>query len=351
MRLFKKSSVVALVVCLFMLSMVVAGCGGNEQSGQSGEQAQTPEPVEWIANSVWPADNLQCVALQEFADRAKEETNGKVQITVKSGGALGYKGPELLKAVRDGLVPISSMVITQAAGDEKIFGVVSLPFLTRNYDEAKKLSEIARPYFDKACEEKWNQKILLMSPWPPAALWTQKKVDSVDDMQNLKVRTYDKNGALVVEATGGTPYPLPFSEVYSALATGTIDSVITSTVTAVDGKFWEVLKYHAPINITTTLELFTINLDEFNKLDKETQNTLLEIGKEIEAEMWDKVAKIDEEQKQICNENGITTVEPSEEFMDELASITKNIREDWLKEAPPEAKEIVEKFRAEVGRE
>lgn len=350
MRLLKKSSIVTLAICLLILSMMVAGCGGKEPAEQPEDQSQTSEPVNWLANSVWPEDNLQCIALKEFAERVKNETNGKVQIDVKSGGALGYKGPEILKAVRNGLVPISSMVITQAAGDEKIFGVISLPFLTRGYEEAKMLSEIARPYFDKACEEKWNQKILLMSPWPPAALWTQKKVDSVDDMKGLKVRTYDKNGALVVEATGGTPYPLPFSEVYSALATGTIDSVITSTVTAVDGKFWEVIKYHAPINITQTLELFTINLDEFNKLDEETQNTLLKIGKEIESEMWDKVVKIDKEKKELCNEKGIATVEPSEEFMDDLAAITENIREDWLKEAPPEAREIVDKFRAEVGR-
>ncbi|MCL6448164.1 MAG: TRAP transporter substrate-binding protein [Armatimonadetes bacterium] len=347
MRFSKKSGIVPLVISLFILSMMIAGCGGNKPAN---DQSKTSQPVKLIANSVWPAENLQCVALQNFADRVYKETNGKVQITVNSGGALGYKGPELLKAVRDGLVPISSMVITQAAGDEKLFDLISLPFLTRNQDEAKKLSNIARPYFDKVCEEKWNQKILFMSPWPPAALWTQKKVESVDDMKGLKVRTYDKNGALVVEATGGTPYPLPFSEVYTALATGTINSVITSTTTAVDGKFWEVLKYHAPIAITTTLELFTINLNEFNKLDKETQNTMLKIGKEIEAEMWVKIAKEDEDKQKLCNDKGITTIKPSDKFMSDLSAITKNIREEWLKTAPPEAKEIIEKFNKEVGR-
>ena len=348
MRMFKKSSVITLIICLFLLSMVVVGCGGKEQSG---EAPSNSEPVNLLANSVWPAENQYAIALQEFADRAEAETDGKVVITVNSGGALGYKGPELLKAVRDNLVPITSMVITQAEGDEKLFGVVSLPFLTRDYEEAKLLSDIARPYFDQASEGKWNQKILFMAPWPPAALWTKNQVDAVDDMKNLKVRTYDKNGALVVESTGGTPYALPFSEVYSSLATGTIDSVITSTPTAVDGKFWEVLDYHAPINITSTLELFTINLDEFNKLDQETQDTLMKISQEIEADMWNKISVYEEEKKQQCNENGITTVEPSDEFMSNLSTLTESIRANWLEnEAPPEAKEIVEKFLTEVGR-
>jgi TRAP-type C4-dicarboxylate transport system substrate-binding protein len=109
-----------------------------------------------------------------------------------------------------------------------LFGVVTLPFLIQSFQEGKVLNDIARPYFDKAAE-KWNQKILYISPWPAAGFWTKKEIKSVADMKGIKMRTYDKNGALVVQAVGGTPYPLPFSEVYSALATGVIDSVLTST--------------------------------------------------------------------------------------------------------------------------
>jgi len=43
----------------------------------------------------------------------------------------GYKGPELLKVVRDGLVPVSDMLISGVAGDEKVFQIVTLPFLVR----------------------------------------------------------------------------------------------------------------------------------------------------------------------------------------------------------------------------
>jgi len=206
-------------------------------------------------------------------------------------------------------------------------------------------------YFDQVAEEKWNQKILYIAPWPAAGLWSKEKVESLADMQGLKTRTYDKNGALVVEAAGGTPYPLPFSEVYSSLATGVIDSVLTSTPTAVDAKFWEVLKYYAPINVTMATDLVTVNLDAFNKLDKETQDALVSAGKEMEEEMWAMVAELDKEKESLCNEQGITTVEPSQEFLDELSAVTENIRQEWLKDAPPEAQEIVEKFKQEVGRE
>lgn len=347
MNFFKKKSFAVIVASLMVLSLVVAGCGGGKQA----EQPKQAQPVKWNANSVWPPENHQSAGLQQYAEKVKQATKGKVEITVQTGGALGYKGPELLKVVRDGLVPVSDILTSGVAGDEPVFGVVTLPFLIQSFEEGKILNDIARPYFDKVAEEKWQQKILYISPWPAAGLWSKGKVQSVAEMKGLKTRTYDKNGALVMEAVKGTPYPLPFSEVYSSLATGVIDSVLTSTPTAVDAKFWEVLKYYTPINVTMATDLVTVNLKAFNALDKESQEALIKAGKEMEAEMWAQVAKLDKEKEALCNEKGIVTVQPSKEYLNELSAITKNIREDWLKTAPPEAKEIVAKFQKQVGRQ
>ena len=237
-----RKSLVILISVILILSLALVGCGGSQET----DNQETSKPVKWIANSVWPDNNHQSQGLVEFSIKVKEATNGKVELDVKSGGALGYKGPELLKVVRDGIVPVSDMLTSGVAGDEPLFEVVTLPFLVQSFEEGKLLNEIARPYFDKIAEEKWNQKILYIAPWPAAGFWTKEEVTSLDQTKGLKMRTYDKNGALVVEATGGTPYPLPFSEVYSSLATGVIDSVLTSTPTAVDAKFWEVLNYYVP---------------------------------------------------------------------------------------------------------
>lgn len=346
---WSKKALATLITSLLILSLAAAGCGGGSTQ-QSGEQEKAAEPVKWVANSVWPPENHQSIGLQEFADRVKEATEGQVEITVSTGGALGYEGPELLKVVRDGTVTISDMLTSGVAGDEPMFEVVTLPFLIQSFEEGKTLNDIARPYFDEVAESKWNQKILYIAPWPAAGLWSKGEVKSVAGMKGLKTRTYDKNGALVMEAVGGTPYPLPFSEVYSSLATGVIDSVLTSTPTAVDASFWEVLKYYAPVNVTMATDLITINLDEFNKLDQETREILINTGKEIEAKMWEDVAKLDKEKETLCNDNGIVTVQPSQEFLNELSEITQGIRDEWLSTAPPEAKQIVDEFAQEVGR-
>jgi len=304
----------------------------------------------WNANSVWPPKNHHSIGLNDFAEKVKKATNGELEIIVHTGGALGYKGPELLKTVRDGLVPLSDMLISGVAGDEKIFQIVTLPFLVRDFNELRTLLDICRPYFAKAAEKKWNQKILYISPWPGAGLWTKKKLTALAELKGLKTRTYDKNGALVMEAVGATPYALPFSEVYTSLQTGLIDSVMTSTPTAVDAKFWEVLQYYQPLNITIATDMVTVNLKAFQKLPKAQQEALVKIGKEVENEMWTNVPRIDKEQEAISNKNGITTVAADKKLISDLEKITEGIRADWFKTAPPEAKKIYNDFLKKVKR-
>lgn len=352
-----KKKLLALLAVL-SLALLLAACGGsgdNESSssdeGSSDADSSSGESVTLLANAVYPEANHTTGALIEFAEKVNEATDGQVEIDVMAGGALGYEGPELLSAVRDNAVPISDILTSGVAGDEKLFELVTLPFLIQDYDEAKILNEVARPYFDKVAEEKWNQKILYVIPWPFAGFWTQDPVESVADMDGLKMRTYDTNGALVVEAGGGTPHPLPFSEVYSGLSTGIIDSVLTSSPTAVDASFWEVLNYHSPVNVTMATSFASINLDEFNKLDEAAQEAIIQAGKEIEEKLWEEVPQLDQDQISISEENGIEVLEVSDEFMQELTELTEDIRNDWLENsAPPEAKEIVEKFYEEVGR-
>lgn len=343
---------VTLAASVLSLFLVLAGCG-NDDSGSSdgGKDAESSDkPVSWVANSVYPDSNHNGEGLKEFAEKLDEATDGKVKLEVQLGGALGFEGPELLSAVRDNAVPVSDILTSGVAGDEPLFEIVTLPFLVQSFDEGKILNDIARPYFDQMAEEKWNQKILYVAPWPAAGFWTKNEVKSIDDMKGLKMRTYDKNGALVVEAVGGTPHPLPFSEVYSSLSTGVIDSVLTSTPTGVDAKFWEVLDYYVPANVTMATNFVSVNLDELNKLDADTQEKVINAGKEMEEKMWQIGSELDKEKEAIVNENGITTLEPSQEFMDNLAEVTEDIRQDWLESAPPEAQEIIEEFNKEVGR-
>src|SRR5215470_13304726 len=95
--------------------------------------------------SVWPDGNFHVVNCRRFADEVKKATGGAVEIDVKSGGQLGFKGPECLRAVRDGLVPIADYLDTQQIGDEPFLGIESIAFLAASREELQTLHKHVRP--------------------------------------------------------------------------------------------------------------------------------------------------------------------------------------------------------------
>lgn len=302
----------------------------------------------WNANSQWSPNNYHSRALKEFADKVNEKANGELEIIVQYSGALGYSGPELLQVVRDNLVQMSLITNMTVAGHERIFGVNSLPMLGPTIEKGRILTDICKPYFDKAAE-KWNQKILWMSPWYDG-LWTQKKVTSVEDMKGLKIRTYDKISADVVKALGGMPYALPWSDVYTSVATKMIDAVLTSATTGAEGKIWEVMDYFQPIIFMLATEMVTVNLEEFNKLSPEMQDFMIQTAKEIENKVWNEAKNEEESNIQLLVENGVEVVPLSEEFENKLIAITEDVREKWLDDSPAEAREIYEKAKEIFGK-
>jgi TRAP-type C4-dicarboxylate transport system substrate-binding protein len=343
-----------MILLMFVFAVVLYGCGDSSNDAEADENGDTSgssDSVTMTAHTKWPDDNFTSDNLREYRDLVDELTDGSLQLEVNTGGQLGYEGPELLSAVRDNLVPLSDIFTSEVGGEEPLFLLTTMPFLMSGYEEMEIFYDIAEPYFAELLEEKWNQKFLFGEHWPYAGFHTQDEINSVADMSGMKMRTYDENGAAVVESVGGTPMPMPFSEVYSSLSTGIIDSVLTSSTTGVDGTFWEVLNYYAQTNVTAGYSMVTINLDEYNKLSEEQQNALVEAGEELAAKKIDNVIAEDEEMISILEENGMTTIEPSDEFMKDLQEIGDEITNNWLEnDAPPEAVEIVEKFREEVGR-
>ena len=94
--------------------------------------------------TVWPDGNFHTTNAKRFAEEVGKATGGEVKITVQAGGSLGFKGPEQLRAVRDGLVPLADILNIQQIGDEPMLGTESIPFLVGSDQELKILHKFLR---------------------------------------------------------------------------------------------------------------------------------------------------------------------------------------------------------------
>jgi len=301
------------------------------------------QPVKLDLNAVYGATSFHTEGAMEFARLVEKYSAGSVLITVHPGGSLGYKGPELLKVVKDGKVPMSDILMGVVAGSESAFGISSLPRLVDNFAAAKALYADSRPLYEKAAA-KWGQKMLYAAPWPPSGLVTKIPIETRGDLANLKTRTYDKNGAEFLRILGASPVSLPWGEVYPSLRTSIIDSVLTSGESASNGKFWEVLKYFKNIDYAYPLNMVTINLDYWKALSRAQQEAMFKAAAETETAQWARSEQRTNDALGVIEEQGMVVSDASPALAGDLDAAARQVVEEFRKEASHEIRAVLDKY-------
>ena len=92
------------------------------------------------------------------------------------------------------------------------------------------------------------------------------------------------------------------AELSQALATGAVDSFMSSGATGVDSKVWETLTHFHPVDAWLPKNMVIINLKEFEKLDKPTQAALLKAAADAERKGWERMRGYTSGGARICEE-------------------------------------------------
>jgi TRAP-type C4-dicarboxylate transport system substrate-binding protein len=308
-------------------------------------QAQTKLDL----STVWPDGNFHTKNCRQFAEDVGKVTGGAVQITVHSGGSLGYKGPEHLNAVRDGLVPMADILNIQQVGEAPLLGIEGVPFLVSNPDELRQLQKFARPEFN-AIASKFNQTILYTVPWPTQYLHCKVKTDTLDGLKNLKIRVPDRQAGDMVNALGMVGVLIPWGETVPALASGAVVGVTTSSVSGVDGKFWEFLKYFYRTNHVWSSQIVTINNDTWKKIAPNHQKAITELAAKLEPEFWKVSVEADTASAKRLVEGGMELLEVPPAMLKEMRAKTAGLEDAFIKRAGGPAADIIAQYKKAVGR-
>ncbi|MEJ5300451.1 MAG: TRAP transporter substrate-binding protein [Thermodesulforhabdaceae bacterium] len=324
-------------------------------------------------NAIYPADSLITKGVIEFANLVKEYTKGSVIIEVHPGGSLGYKGPELLGVVRDGVIPMSDILMGVVQDSEKVFGLPSLPRLVLTYDEAANFYNTAKPLYDKAAE-KWNQKILYAAPWPPTGLFTKQEIKTVADLKGLRVRVYNKEIEKLFILLSANPLLLSWKDVPGAVKEGRVDAVLTTANVGAASKFGEHFKYFMPLHLDFPLNMVTINLKTWNSLSKEQQAAIEKAAAEIQAKQWE-ASKIDNSEGvktlasqgiiiamgggansetrhgiKVAAETGVFLTGLDKNFQTELDLAAKKVIDDFIATAGKDIADLLKSYMASLKR-
>jgi len=298
--------------------------------------------TKWDMPTGYPVSNPHTVTLSQMAKDIEFASKGKLTIVVHPGGSL-FKAPEITRAVESGQAQLGEVLMSLLVNQNPVFGVDSLPFLATSFDDAQRLWQAQRPVTEQILAKR-GLKLLYAVPWPPQGIYAKKELKSAADMRGLKWRAYNPATAKIAQSVGATPVTIQAAELSQALATGVVDSTMTSGATGVDSKIWESLTHYHRVNAWLPKNMLIVNQREFNKLDKATQEIVVRVAAEAEKKGWERMRAYDEESVGLLRQHGMTVVNPSGQLIADMKKIGAEMEDDWLKAAGADGRRILDAY-------
>jgi TRAP-type C4-dicarboxylate transport system substrate-binding protein len=298
--------------------------------------------TKWDLPAAYPATNYHSVNLQKFADAVKASSGGKLEIVVHPGASL-FKAPEIKRAVQTGQAPIGEILVSNFENEDPVYGVDVVPFLASSFPEAKKLWAAQKPVLEKKAAAQ-GMMVLFAVPWPPQGLYAKKEVNQLSDMKGMKFRAYNRGTSRIAELTGAQPITIQAAELSQALATGKVDSFISSGATGVDSKVWEQLTHFYDTQAWLPKNAVLMNKAAFDKLDPATQKIVLAEAAKAEALGWAEAERLSAGFLETLAKNGMKVQPPSPKLAGEYKELGKKLTAEWLDKAGADGKAVVDAY-------
>lgn len=221
-----------------------------------------------------------------FFDEFAKRTGVAIDADYKAIDQLGIKDTEQLRVMKAGLFDIVSLRVSQNSRDEPTLLGMDLVGAAPDYETARKVYEAYFDTLDQRLQKQFQVKLLGVWPFGPQILFCKKPITQLTDLKGMKVRVYDQNLAKFIESVGGTPVPLPFTEVHQSLSLGVVDCAITGPSSANSSNWPEVTTHQYPLGFQMALNGYAITLKAWNRLKPDEQKKMAAAFKTLTDDIW-----------------------------------------------------------------
>jgi TRAP-type C4-dicarboxylate transport system substrate-binding protein len=298
--------------------------------------------TRWDLPAAYAASNFHTVNLEQFAKDVDQASGGKLKIQVHANASL-FKADQIKRAVQQGQAQIGEILLVNYQNEWQLFGADGLPFLADSYDDAMKLYKAQRPLLDKKLAEQ-GMFLLYSVAWPPQGIYSKKQINSAADMKGLKWRAYSPATARIAELVGAQPVTIQAAELSQALATGVIDSYMSSGSTGYDSKTYEHIKNWYDTQAWLPKNAVLVNRAAFNALDKPSQDALMKAGAAAETRGWAASKAENDRTLGLLKQNGMSIIAPSAQLKADMKKVGDVMLREWLEKAGPEGKAMVDAY-------
>lgn len=268
--------------------------------------------------------------IEFMVKRAYEKSNGKLVIQIYPSAQLGNEREclELLQVGSLAITKVSAAVMENFSPNYKVLG---LPYIFRSKEHCFKVlnGEIGEQLLDEGAE--YRLKGLCFYDAGSRSFYTKEApVNTPKDLEGLKIRVMKSNTAInMVNELGGSPTPISYGELYTALQQGVVDGAENNPPSFLTSRHYEVCKYYSLDEHTSVPDVLLISTDWWGRLPEQHKIWLKEAAKEsvtYQRQVWaeSEIAALKE-----VESYGVTVVRPDKTtFSEQVAPLYDELKSD-----------------------
>ena len=297
--------------------LLLSGCGPQEQG-----------KVLKLAHGLDPSHPVHS-AMVFMAERCNEISGGELSMDIYPSGQLGSEQQcvELLQIGSLAITKVSAAVMESFTEDFKVLG---LPYVFRSKEHAFKVldGEIGDEIL-LSTEPFWLRGLCFYDAGSRSFYTIDTPINHPDDLQGLKIRVMKSITAMeMVKAQGGSPTPISWGELYTALQSGVVDGAENNPPSFYTSHHYEVCKYYSLNEHTMVPDVLIVSQKVWKKLSEQEKKWLQQAADEsvpVERRLW---AESEKESLEIVEREGVNIIYPEKEpFAAKVEELLESYRE------------------------
>jgi TRAP-type C4-dicarboxylate transport system substrate-binding protein len=274
----------------------------------------------------------------------EQASGGRLGIALHTNGSL-LPLPQIKRGVQTAQVQMGEILISAYGNEDPFFEVDGIPQLVTNYEEAKRLMELARAPIEARLQRQ-GLSLLYMVPWPPSGFYTNFPVDTIEALRGTRMRTFNVMTNRFATLVGATPTLVQAAEIPQAFATGVVNAMVTSAATGVDSVAWDYAKIFTPIGFTFTRNAVFINRRALEALPADLQNKVREAAATAETRGWQMSAEARDSAQATLASRGMAVQQPSQALLDGMSRVSETMVQEWVAKAGEDGAKLIAAYRA-----
>ncbi|MEO9886641.1 MAG: TRAP transporter substrate-binding protein [Balneola sp.] len=268
-----------------------------------------------------------------MSELLEKNSNGKMKIQIYPNQQLGTERElvELLQIGSVGITKVSASVLENFAPS---YSVLSIPFIFNSEQHRFNVleGEIGKEILNDGTEF-WFQGLCFYDAGSRSFYTKDKPIYSPSDLEGQKIRVMESQTAMsMVRSLGGSPTPISFGELYTALQQGVVDGAENNPPSFYTSRHYEVSKYYTIDEHTAVPDVLIVSTHVWNDLTSQEQKWLQSAATEsaeYQKKLWKKASS---EALEKVQDAGVEIIYPDKKnFQDKVQDLYETYKQEPLK--------------------